>query len=325
MENQIIYNLKKSNKNNNNNYYGENNNKKKEEHNNLHTEYNNNNNKKKEEYNNLHTEYNNNNNKKKEEHNNLHTEIIIENKQILSNNIRHFQNRNSVSVIMPSLNINERVQTPTNVFENNNKQRYHYFIGNIFRNDHQIKLLKRIQSKLRKKYLLRKFHWSNYFCTNLIYLGYLDQATATKYMENIIKKLLSAISNKFSKLICNYNNYKISYDKSYYKVSLEINDTNNYLKDIIIPYLEENGIKPIYEKKTFPHNPSIDLIYYKYSDYFKDRKPEIRIQIPEEQFIIDHISLIKGTPVSIRSGTPSLHDQMHLEEILKYKFPLKEI
>jgi hypothetical protein len=310
MENQIIYNLKKSNNNkNNNNYYGENNNynkkninKLEEKHNNLRKEYNN-----KEEHSNLHTEYNNNNNNTRD-----HQNLII-------------NNRNSVSVIIPSPSVNERDKSSMNVIENNNKQRYHYFIGNIFRNDHQIKLLKRIQSKLRKKYLLRKFHWSNYFCTNLIYLGYLDQTTANKYMENIIKKLLSAISNKFSKLICNYNNYKISYDKSYYKVSLEINDNNNYLKDIIIPYLEENGIKPIYEKKTFNHNPSIDLIYYKYSDYFKDRKPEIRIQVPEEQFIIDHISLIKGTPVSIRSGTPSLHDQMHLEEILKYKFPLKEI
>jgi hypothetical protein len=211
------------------------------------------------------------------------------------------------------------------ITENNNKQRYHYFIGNIFRNDEQIRTLKKIQSKLRKKYLLRKSHWNNYFSTNLIYLGYLDQSTAHLYMDNIIGNLLSSISNKFSNLICKYINYKIYYDKSFYKISLEFTDNDNYLKDIIIPYLEENGIKPIYDKKIFLHNPSIDLIYYKNSDYFKDKKPEIRIQVPTKEFIIDHISLIKGTATSIRSGTPSKHDQMHMEEILKYKFPLKEI
>jgi hypothetical protein len=296
MENQIIYNLKKTNNNNNNNSNNNNN-------------YNKNNkghNSSIKESPNSSIEYNNNNNYSK----NI----------LLNHSIINIQNIPSTSTIQntPSKDINLNTET-------SNKQRYHYFIGNIFRNDNQIKLLKRIQSKLRKKYLLRKFHWNNYFCTNLIYLGYLDQTTAHKYMDNIIKKLLTAISNKFSTLICNYISYKINYDKSFYKVSLEISDNDNYLKNIIIPYLEENGIKPIYEKKTFNHNPSIDLIYYKHSDYFKEKKHEIRLQIPTEEFIIDHISLIKGSPVSIRSGTPSSHDQMHLEEILKYKFPLKEV
>jgi hypothetical protein len=49
----------------------------------------------------------------------------------------------------------------------------------------------------------------------------------------------------------------------------------------------------------------------------------INIQIPTDKFKINHISLIKGNPVKIRSGTPSIHDQMNLEEVYKYNFPLK--
>ena len=39
------------------------------------------------------------------------------------------------------------------------------------------------------------------------------------------------------------------------------------------------------------------------------------MMIPLEKFKIDHLSLIKGKSVKVRSGTPSLHDQLNLEEI----------
>ena len=203
------------------------------------------------------------------------------------------------------------------------KEKYHFFIGNIFTSEDQLIALKNIQKKLKKKYLLKDSHYNNKLCTNLIYLGYLDNETANNYMNNIICKLLTAISNKFSTLKCKYTGYKIDYDKSYYKISLQFDDENNYLKQIIVPYLYENGILPIYDKKKYIHDPSIDLIYYKKSSILESKKNGVTIQLPQNEFDINYLSLIKGTPTNIRSGTPSVHDQMYFEEIYQYKFPLK--
>lgn len=203
----------------------------------------------------------------------------------------------------------------------NNNDKFHFFIGNIFNNEEQIQLLKNIQKKIRKKYGLKEPHWNNKFFTNLIYIGYFNNKTASLYMENIISPLLNAISSNFDVLECNYTNFKIDYDKTFYKISLKFNDINNYLENIIIPYLHENAILPIYDKK-YILKPSIDLIYYKDS-YKLLNKDHLNIEIPKDKFYIDHISLIKGTPVKYRVGTPSLHDQMILEEVSKYTFPLK--
>jgi len=206
--------------------------------------------------------------------------------------------------------------------ENNNNDKHHFFIGNIFNNYSQIRILKKIQKKLKKKYYLKNYHINNKFFGNLIYLGYLEEKIANIYMENIFNHLLTCVSNKFNKLLCNYTEYKIDFDKSYYKISLKFTDENNYLNKIIIPYLYEKGIAPIYDKKKYIYQPTIDLIYYKNSNILKDKSSKINIQVPIENFEINSLSLIKGTSVHVRSGTPSLHDQMIFEEVNKYNYPL---
>lgn len=203
-----------------------------------------------------------------------------------------------------------------------NKQKYHFFIGNIFRDQYQKTILKNIQKKLKKKYNLKDYHVNHNLFGNLIYLGYFDNETVSKYMNNIISNLLTAISNKFDILKCKYTSYKVIFDKSYYKISLNFTDSNNFLDKIIVPYLYENGIKPIYERKRNLFKPSIDLIYYKKSYILEQKKGEILIQVPPQEFTIDHLSLIKGTPIKSRIGTASTHDQMYLEEVQQYTFPL---
>jgi len=205
----------------------------------------------------------------------------------------------------------------------NNNDKFHFFIGNIFNNEEQINLLRKIQKKLRKKYFLKQAHWNTKFFTNMIYLGYFNNEIAIEYMENIIKPLLSAISEKFSTLDCKYTNYKIEHDKSFYKISLNFIDEQNYLEKIITPYLYENSIQPIYNRKRYTQKPAIDLIYYKSSPKL-NMKQEINSLVPDQTFNIDHISLIRGIPLRYRVGTPSIHDQMNLEEISRYTFPLKE-
>jgi hypothetical protein len=210
-----------------------------------------------------------------------------------------------------------------NIKNRNYKEKSHFFIGHLIKNENHSYVLRKIQKKLRKKYLLKEYHTNNKLFTNFIYLGYLDEETANIYMQEIISKLLTSISNTFNELICEYTGYKLSYDGSYYKISLNFNDIKNYLEKIIIPYLHENGVVPIYDKKKYPLKPTIDLIYYKESNILGNKTDGINIQIPTDKFKINHISLIKGNPVKIRSGTPSIHDQMNLEEVYKYDFPLK--
>jgi len=204
-----------------------------------------------------------------------------------------------------------------------NKDKAHFFIGNILRDQHQTKILKIVKKKIVKQYQLKEYH-SNYpFCTNFVYMGYLDQNTAYKYMENIMSKLLIAISEKIGELVCKYSRYTVLYDKSYYKIGLEYDDENNYLSSIIMPYLKNEGIIPIYDKTNNISKPIINLFYYKSSNG-DELKKGITVFIPRETFAINNLSLIKGTPSRVRSGTPSLHDHMNFEEIQNFKYDLKK-
>ncbi len=205
---------------------------------------------------------------------------------------------------------------------NNKKEKNHYFIGNIFDDENQIRILRKVTKKLKQRYNLKKSHWNNKYFTNMIYLGYLDSETVNMYMEDIINNLLKAISERFSTLTCNYNGFKLEYDKSFYKISIKFSDKDNYLEKIIIPYLYKEAILPVYSKKKLL-KPAIDLLYYKSSNKLAD-KNDIRIQLPKDEFKINHFSLIKGTSLVTRSGIASLHDQMVLEEVQRYNVPLKD-
>ena len=212
--------------------------------------------------------------------------------------------------------------------QHSNNEKNHFYIGNIFSDESQILLLKNIQKKLKKKYGLKNYHWNNNLFSNMIYLGYFTAEVAQIYMDEIISHLLKSISERFSQLDCSYTGFKLDYDKSYYKISLKFTDTNNYLESIIIPYLHQNAILPVYPKRKDIKKPSIDLIYFKKSYVLgkkkdlKEMKDSIKIQYPTDTFKINHISLIKGTTTRSRTGTPSTHDQMSLFEISRYTFPL---
>ena len=225
-----------------------------------------------------------------------------------------------------SINSSSIVNIPLSVKEHhniNNKDKSHFFIGNIFDESIQIRQLVNLRKKLRNKYKLKEPHWNNKFFTNLIYLGYFDNITVNMYMENIITPLLVALSDKINVLNCNFTQFKIEFDKTFYKISLKINDENNLLENIIVPYLYDNAISPIYNKKKIMYKPSVDLLYYKSSSRLHS-KNDISVQVPLDMFKIKHLSLIKGTPVKYRPGTPSLHDQMNIEEIFRYNIELRE-
>ena len=233
---------------------------------------------------------------------------------LLENNIHN-------NVVNNEKNIENTHQMVSKSSHSKLHDKYHFFIGNIFNSTEDIKSLIYLRKKLRQKYKLSDSHWNNNFYTNILYLGYFDTETIELYMDDIIKPLLVALSNKINKLNCKYTGFKIDYDNVFHKISLKFNDENNLLENDIVPYLHNNGVLPIFNKKKTIYKPSIDLLYYKSSSIVHDKK-NIHVQVPQNNFIIDHLSLIKGTPIKYRPGTPSLHDQMHIEEIFRYKVDL---
>jgi len=208
-----------------------------------------------------------------------------------------------------------------------NKKRYHFFIGSVFTNPSEYKIMNKILHNLRlprdSRKKLRQVHWNNRFFTNLIYLGYLQENDAKKYMDNVFSVLLKAIISKFGVLECKYTDFKIKSDGSYNKVSIKFNDSKNLLEKIIVPYLHKNGILPIYPSKKNILKPTIDVFHYKDNVQIDEEMiNEIKSSLENESFVLDHISLIKGEPVDIRSGTASIHDRMNIEEVDGYRFNL---
>ena len=201
-----------------------------------------------------------------------------------------------------------------------NKERSHYFIGNVLNDKNLIIKLKNLNQQLRTKYKLQESHVNNLITTNLIYLGYFDIETAQVYMNDIFQYLLKSVTSKFAPLECNITNFNIDRDSSFFKIMLQYKDTNNYLEKIIIPYLYQNGIVPVLGNKRYNRRGSIDCVFFKDSNIIKSKKFRIMTDFPKETFVINNLCLIKGTPTKIRSGTPSIHDQLSYEVIKEYVY-----
>ena len=199
----------------------------------------------------------------------------------------------------------------------------HYFIGHMLDDNNNINILKNIQKNIRKRYKLNNFHFNNKLYVNFVYLGYYDDDIIKEFMNKVGSILMNEIAEKISELNCYYKSYKIYNDKSYYRISILIDDISNIIIKTIIPYLFKEAIMPIFNKNKIMY-PSIDLIYYKSSD-IPTNKNTITMDLPKNKFKITSLSLIRGSPTQIRSGLPSKHDQLHLDEVYKYRVLLKPL
>ena len=122
---------------------------------------------------------------------------------------------------------------------------------------------------------------------------------------------------------CQITNFKIDRDSTYFKISLQYKDQHDYLSQTIIPYLYQKGVVPVLGDKKFNRKGTIDCIFFKHSNIIKSKKFRIKMKFPTDEFIIQNLCLIKGTPVKLRTGTPSIHDQMSYEVINEYNYPFQ--
>jgi hypothetical protein len=202
------------------------------------------------------------------------------------------------------------------------KDKYHFFIGNFIKDHVQISILKDLKKKLRAQYKIDyASSYDNFFlCFKNIYIGYMTNKDADVYMKNILSPLLNTIKNNIGKLNCHYTRFKLKYVKNYIRISLEYEDENNLLSNVIIPYINKNGVEPVYDRKIENSKPSIELIYMKPNQLIPNTQAEISINVPTETFVIDKLSLIRGGLTKLRSGTPSKHDQLIFNNVRHYSF-----
>ena len=207
----------------------------------------------------------------------------------------------------------------------------HYFLGNVFSDETQIEILKNIQEKMINEYDIQNYHTNDLFFTNILYLGYFDRETAEVYMDKIVKYLLTSLQKKYRPIECHYTRFKVFFDKKVYKLSLVIDDQLNIINKVILPYLYENGVQPVYEKRRYAKQSDVSLVFYKYSSALKNifkkkykRNHFKSHDIPETKFLIDNISLIKGTPIQTKIGSPSVHDEMNFEVVQEHIYPLRQ-
>ena len=202
------------------------------------------------------------------------------------------------------------------------KDKYHFFIGNFIKDYVQISILKNLKKTLRSQYRIDKDKsYDNFFlCFKINYIGYMTNKDADYYMNNILSYLLNTIRRNIKKLTCHYTRFKLKYVKNHIRISLEYEDENNLLSNVIIPYINKKGIEPVYDRKIEKSNPSIELIYMKPNELIPNTHTEINIKVPTETFVIDKLTLIRGGLTKLRSGTPSKHDQLIFNNVRHYSY-----
>ena len=241
------------------------------------------------------------------------------NKSINNKLLNNTESHNEEQVIEEKI-INNTSIVPRNYPEI--KDKYHFFIGNFIKDHVQISILKDLKKKLRAQYKIDyASSYDNFFlCFKNIYIGYMTNKDADVYMRNILSPLLNTIKNNIGKLNCHYTRFKLKYVKNYIRISLEYEDENNLLSNVIIPYINKNGVEPVYDRKIENSKPSIELIYMKPNQLIPNTQAEININVPTETFVIDKLSLIRGGLTKLRSGTPSKHDQLIFNNVRHYSF-----
>jgi hypothetical protein len=219
--------------------------------------------------------------------------------------------------------LSQAVGLTNTVPSNVNQSKRHYFIGTMIKDQQQIQQLNAIQKELITNYKLRDYYlnFNNQYVTRYVYMGYLTPGVAQKYMEHIMTPLCQQIADKFAPFICHYTVVRPKFDKPVNWISLFYEDEKNVIKQVIIPFLHEKGIKEIFPKRYTNFQPMIDLVHFKGNSIQKGQK--IQANLPTSTFTIDHLSLISARPTQSKAGYQAIHDNLSYEEEAKFTFTLK--
>jgi hypothetical protein len=248
----------------------------------------------------------------------LQTNLMVQNKNKNKN-----KNKPILNVITNTLGITTpNLQRPVVNMNLSDSTKRHYFIGYVFNQKDIIDALMNVQSQLTKEYKLKDYYlnFNNKFMTRFIYLGYLTPEVANKYMENMVSPICNQLVKKIKPLKCRFTKIKPKFDKPVNWFSIFFEDENNFIKNVIIPFLDKEVIKPIFPKRYTNYQPLVDIIHFKGNTGIT-RGKNITVPVPHIQFTMDHLSLISAKPTQSKLGYQSIHDNLSYEEENKYYFP----
>jgi hypothetical protein len=219
--------------------------------------------------------------------------------------------------------LSQAVGLTNTVPSNVNQSKRHYFIGTMMKDPQQVQQLNTIQKELITNYKLRDYYlnFNNQYVTRYVYMGYLTPSVAQKYMEHVMTPLCQQIADKFAPMVCHYTVVRPKFDKPVNWISVFYEDEKNIIKQVIIPFLHEKGIKEIFPKRYTNYQPMIDIVHFKGNSIQKGQK--IQANLPTSTFTIDHLSLISARPTQSKAGYQAIHDNLSYEEEAKFSFNFK--
>jgi len=214
---------------------------------------------------------------------------------------------------------------------------HHYFIGKRLKKTEAVKIREIQQEIGSKNEFLQPQDKVNNIYSPYIYLGYFNESIENK-LKRLILPSLFAVAEKFGPLRCPIKNYSLTgQSKNYKYVALTYQSPNNYLEDIIIPYLKSYLDDYTGENLQFENIPMVPLYRLKKKEieqfvssnpHTKNNKGKISFteyKMPmvgynfktKTRYVdVDSIDLLRATPVVVKKGKKSFNEQLHIDSVL---------
>ena len=213
---------------------------------------------------------------------------------------------------------------------------HHYFIGKRLKKQDAMKIREIQQDIQNKNEFIDTQDKINNVYSPYLYLGYFNENIENK-LKHLLVPQLFALAEKFAPMRCPLKNYSLNGQSRRYKyLALTYESPNNYLEDIIIPYLKKyldeiTGTEVVYE--NVPMVPLFRL-KNKLIEEFIRKNPHTKndgktiftdIKMPQVSFNrntkqkyidIDSLDLLRATPVTVKKGKKSFNEALHIDSIL---------
>lgn len=213
---------------------------------------------------------------------------------------------------------------------------HHYFIGKRLKKSDAMKIRDVQQDIQNKNEFIEPQEKINNIYSPFLYLGYFNENIENKLKLLILPELF-AIAEKFGPMRCPLNNYSLTGQSRKYKyIGLTYKSPNNYLEDIIIPYMKSYMDKYTDSDLVYENIPMIPLyrLNNKKIQEFTEINPSTKsngktvftdIKFPavgydsklKSKYIdIDSLDLLRATPITVKKGKKSFNEALHIDSVL---------
>ena len=213
---------------------------------------------------------------------------------------------------------------------------HHYIIGKRLNKNDAMKIRDVQQEIQNKNEFLEPQDKINNIYSPFLYLGYFNENIENKLKLLVLPELF-AIAEKFGPMRCPLSNYSLTGQSKRYKyLGLTYKSPENYLEDIIIPYLKSYMDKYTNSNLTYENIPMIPLyrLNHKKKDEFFKTNPSTKsngktvftdIKFPsigynsklKSKYIdIDSLDLLRATPITVKKGKKSFNEALHIDSVL---------